>query len=149
MPENDSDNSVTAVSGQPHSLDQIDQHWQAVDTATLLFVRKDDSILLIRKKRGLGEGKINGPGGKQNEGESVHTAMEYNTLNQGELELTEKEYNSRNQGDSEHIHMEYNTKTKVNHYTLSWSIIHETEVNYSSQTLSTIQETKINHCSQT
>jgi len=71
MPENDSDNSVTAVSGQPHLLDQIDQHWQAVDTATLLFVRKDDSILLIRKKRGLGEGKINGPGGKQNEGESV------------------------------------------------------------------------------
>ena len=38
--------------------------WQPVDRATLLFVIRDGQILLIRKKRGLGAGKINGPGGR-------------------------------------------------------------------------------------
>ncbi|NIM71133.1 MAG: NUDIX domain-containing protein [Xanthomonadales bacterium] len=47
--------------------------WQARDPATLVFVMQDDEILLIRKKRGLGPGKINGPGGKLDPGE---TAME-------------------------------------------------------------------------
>lgn len=39
-------------------------NWKPVDPATLVFVRRDDEVLLIRKKRGLGAGKINGPGGK-------------------------------------------------------------------------------------
>ena len=38
--------------------------WRAKDPATLVFVIKDGRILLIRKKRGLGAGKINGPGGR-------------------------------------------------------------------------------------
>lgn len=38
--------------------------WRARDPATLVFIVKEDSILLIRKKRGLGAGKINGPGGR-------------------------------------------------------------------------------------
>lgn len=38
--------------------------------ATLLFVVKDGQVLLIRKKRGLGAGKINGPGGKVEPGET-------------------------------------------------------------------------------
>lgn len=51
------------------SLDEIDwSTWQAVDTATLTFVLRQgvdgQEALLIRKKRGLGAGKINGPGGK-------------------------------------------------------------------------------------
>lgn len=46
--------------------------WQAVDTATLAFVIKEEQILLIRKKRGLGAGKINGPGGRLEENESIH-----------------------------------------------------------------------------
>jgi len=71
MPKSESDNPDTTATSKLYALDQIDQHWKAVDTATLLFVCKDESILLIRKKRGLGEGKINGPGGKQNEGESI------------------------------------------------------------------------------
>ena len=33
-------------------------------TATLMFVIEDNRVLLIRKKRGLGAGKINGPGGR-------------------------------------------------------------------------------------
>ena len=44
--------------------------WQPGDRATLLFVLRDDKILLIRKKRGLGAGKINGPGGRLEAGET-------------------------------------------------------------------------------
>lgn len=38
--------------------------WQPDLTGTLLFLVDGDSVLLIRKKRGHGAGKINGPGGK-------------------------------------------------------------------------------------
>lgn len=46
-------------------------HWQAVDTATLTFVVQRNEVLLIRKKRGLGAGKINGPGGRLEKGETL------------------------------------------------------------------------------
>ncbi|HEY8076500.1 MAG TPA: 8-oxo-dGTP diphosphatase, partial [Labilithrix sp.] len=38
--------------------------WTPTDRATLLFVVEKDRILLIEKKRGLGAGKVNGPGGR-------------------------------------------------------------------------------------
>ena len=44
--------------------------WSPAARATLLFVIRDGEILLIRKKRGLGAGKINGPGGRIEAGES-------------------------------------------------------------------------------
>jgi 8-oxo-dGTP diphosphatase len=44
--------------------------WRAQEFATLLFIVRGGSILLIRKKRGLGAGKINGPGGRIEPGES-------------------------------------------------------------------------------
>ncbi len=44
--------------------------WQPTETATLLFVVRDGRILLIFKKRGLGAGKILGPGGRLEAGES-------------------------------------------------------------------------------
>ena len=44
--------------------------WSPVDRATLVFVVRDGQVLLIRKKRGLGAGKINGPGGRIDPGES-------------------------------------------------------------------------------
>jgi 8-oxo-dGTP diphosphatase len=44
--------------------------WQPEITATLMFVFRDDEVLLIHKKRGLGKGKVNGPGGKLEEGET-------------------------------------------------------------------------------
>ncbi len=53
-----------------YSLQQIDDHWRPVDLATLLFIVQGENVLLIRKKRGLGAGKINGPGGKIDPGES-------------------------------------------------------------------------------
>lgn len=45
-------------------------NWRAKDPATLVFVIRDGKILLINKKTGLGKGKINGPGGKVEAGES-------------------------------------------------------------------------------
>lgn len=42
---------------------------------TLLFLIKDDRILLALKKRGFGEGKWNGVGGKIEAGESVEEAL--------------------------------------------------------------------------
>lgn len=44
--------------------------WQAKDPATLVFVIQDGKILLIDKKTGFGKGKVNGPGGKIEAGES-------------------------------------------------------------------------------
>jgi 8-oxo-dGTP diphosphatase len=45
--------------------------WVPTMRATLVFViREDGALLLIRKKRGLGAGKINGPGGRLDPGES-------------------------------------------------------------------------------
>ena len=37
---------------------------------TLCFIVRDGRVLLIRKKRGIGAGKINGPGGKVDPGET-------------------------------------------------------------------------------
>lgn len=47
-------------------------NWIPEQRATLLFVIKDDHALLIHKKRGLGAGKINGPGGRLHDGETPH-----------------------------------------------------------------------------
>ena len=44
--------------------------WQPKECATLLFVIHDGKILLIRKKRGLGAGNINGTGGRIEPGET-------------------------------------------------------------------------------
>lgn len=52
-------------------LEDIDwDRWTPEQTATLLFVRRDDELLMIRKKRGLGAGKVNGPGGRLEPGEA-------------------------------------------------------------------------------
>ena len=45
--------------------------WTGEILATIMFVIKDGQILLIEKKRGLGAGKINGPGGKIDPGETA------------------------------------------------------------------------------
>ena len=48
--------------------------WQPTEYANLCFVIRDGQILLIRKKRGLGAGKINGPGGRLEPGETAEQA---------------------------------------------------------------------------
>lgn len=44
--------------------------WIPDDVATLLFIVAGSRVLLIRKKRGLGAGKINAPGGRLEPGET-------------------------------------------------------------------------------
>jgi len=56
--------------GDPR-FQQIDwTNWEPRLRATLLFVMHDGRLLLIRKKRGLGAGKINAPGGRLDPGET-------------------------------------------------------------------------------
>lgn len=43
--------------------------------ATLLFIQREGKVLLIKKKRGIGAGKINGPGGKIERGETPLEAI--------------------------------------------------------------------------
>jgi 8-oxo-dGTP diphosphatase len=59
----------------PHPARKVpDIHWPTWnpdEKATLLFVLGDGNILLIDKKTGLGAGKINGPGGRIDPGETA------------------------------------------------------------------------------
>lgn len=48
--------------------------WVPAERATLLFVVRDGRILLIEKHRGLGQGKVNGPGGRLEPGETPRAA---------------------------------------------------------------------------
>lgn len=48
---------------------------KATKTLTLLFLRKDDQVLLAMKKRGFGEGRWNGVGGKVDKGETIEQAL--------------------------------------------------------------------------
>jgi 8-oxo-dGTP diphosphatase len=59
--------------GRNHlNVDSIDwSTWKPTEYATLCFIMRDGQILLIRKKRGLGAGKINGPGGRIEKGETA------------------------------------------------------------------------------
>lgn len=43
--------------------------------ATLCFIIKEKNVLLIHKKRGFGNGKWNGPGGKTKNGESLEDCV--------------------------------------------------------------------------
>jgi 8-oxo-dGTP diphosphatase len=56
----------------PRRVSEIDwRTWQPTEKATLLFILQDSRILLIHKKTGLGAGKINGPGGRIDPGETA------------------------------------------------------------------------------
>lgn len=55
----------------PLRLADIDwTSWQPVERGTLLFVVRPTELLLIHKLRGLGAGKINGPGGRLRQDET-------------------------------------------------------------------------------
>ncbi len=48
--------------------------WTPREYANLCFIIREGRVLLIRKKRGLGAGKVNAPGGKLEAGESALAA---------------------------------------------------------------------------
>ncbi len=51
------------------------QGWEPVIRATLMFIVRDDEVLLIDKLTGIGQGKVNGPGGKIDPGETAEQAI--------------------------------------------------------------------------
>jgi 8-oxo-dGTP diphosphatase len=59
------------VTATPRSVDEVDwDEWVPEETAVLCFIRDGERLMLIEKKRGLGAGKVNGPGGKVEVGET-------------------------------------------------------------------------------
>jgi len=74
-------------------LSDIDwDRWQAKDPATLVFVFRDDEILLIDKKTGLGKGKVNGPGGKVEAGETPEAAAARECFEELGIRVSNLEY---------------------------------------------------------
>jgi 8-oxo-dGTP diphosphatase len=72
------------MNGEPSPVDW--SAWVPEIRATLMFVVKEGRILLIEKQRGIGEGKVNGPGGKIDPGESPYQCAIRET--QEELHVT-------------------------------------------------------------
>lgn len=68
--------------------------WRPKDQATLCFVLMDQQILLIEKKRGLGQGKVNAPGGRLEPGETPEICAVRETME----ELHVKPLNPVNRG---------------------------------------------------
>lgn len=54
-----------------HSGRLFPEDWKPPVIATLLYVIRDHEVLLIEKKRGHGAGKVNAPGGKVAQSESL------------------------------------------------------------------------------
>lgn len=74
-------------------LSDIDwECWEAQDPATLVFVFRDDEILLINKKTGLGKGKVNGPGGKVEPGETPEAAAARECHEELDIRVSNLEY---------------------------------------------------------
>jgi 8-oxo-dGTP diphosphatase len=74
----------------PDTVAAIDwQTWQPTERAVLSFMRKGTDILLIRKKTGLGAGKINAPGGRIEPGETAVQAAVRESLEEVHLEPIE------------------------------------------------------------
>jgi 8-oxo-dGTP diphosphatase len=76
--------TVTTPSGAPYAIDW--PAWQPADVAVLTFIRYGGQLLLILKKRGLGQGKFNAPGGRLEAGETPEQAAVRET--QEEVGLT-------------------------------------------------------------
>jgi len=59
----------------PRSVEEIDwTTWRPKEEAVLCFVEQNGQLLLMHKKRGLGAGKINAPGGRIEPGETAAQA---------------------------------------------------------------------------
>ncbi len=49
----------------PDTVEEVDwEAWEPKETAVITYIFKDDKVLLINKKTGLGAGKVNAPGGR-------------------------------------------------------------------------------------
>lgn len=74
-------------------LSEVDwANWQADDVATLVYVIRDERMLLMRKLRGLGAGKINAPGGKLDPGETLEQCARRETHEELRIRVGELDY---------------------------------------------------------
>ena len=66
---------MTSDNQPPTTVDDVDwATWSYTEDAVLCFIRDRDRLWLIRKKTGLGTGKINAPGGRIEPGEEAPDA---------------------------------------------------------------------------
>lgn len=92
-------------------FDTIDwRQWQPDDVATLVYVIRGGEMLLMRKKRGLGAGKINAPGGKVDPGETLEQCARRETEEEVRIEVGKLDYCGDNRfqfadGYSLHAHV--------------------------------------------
>jgi 8-oxo-dGTP diphosphatase len=71
----------------PDKISDIDWHtWEPTERAVLSFMQHDGQLLLILKKKGLGAGKINAPGGRIDPGETALQAVVRETLEEVHME---------------------------------------------------------------
>ena len=67
--------------------------WTPTEKATLLFAFDGEGrVLLIHKKRGLGKGKINGPGGRLESGETPVQAAVRETVEEVGIEVADPQF---------------------------------------------------------
>ena len=56
---------VEVLPENPETVKEVDwEAWEPKETAVICYIFKDDKVLLINKKTGLGAGKVNAPGGR-------------------------------------------------------------------------------------
>jgi 8-oxo-dGTP diphosphatase len=54
----------------PDTVDEVDWgNWKFTEQAVICYIKDDNQLLLINKKKGLGAGKVNAPGGRIEPGE--------------------------------------------------------------------------------
>ena len=71
----------------PDKVSEIDwPAWIPTETAVLSFMQDNDKLLLIRKKKGLGAGKINAPGGRIDPGETALQAVVRESIEEVHME---------------------------------------------------------------
>lgn len=59
------------------------------ERAVIAFARRENEVLLIHKKRGLGAGKVNGPGGRIDPGETPAEAAIRETMEEVQIRIHE------------------------------------------------------------
>lgn len=83
------------ISEAESRLERMLEDWQPDLVGTLLFVVDGERVLLIDKKRGHGAGRINGPGGKLESGESPEQCALRETLEETGIHAVAPELRGR------------------------------------------------------
>ena len=59
----------------PDDVNEVDwDKWVPEERAVIVYIKKENSVVLIHKKTGLGAGKVNAPGGRIEKGETPEEA---------------------------------------------------------------------------